>query len=116
MVATPAFAAGERTLPRDAIPVASSANAPPPVDGGLKCLELLIALHGGAFDAGRAPGASDLLRIAKAEGFKARLTRSSVGRLDALALPAIGRRARAGSWRPSPARCRTSRCTRRAPW
>ena len=33
----------------------------------------------------------DLLRVAKAEGLKARLTRSSVERLDALALPAIER-------------------------
>ena len=70
-----------------------------PDDTGLRSLALVMALAGEALDLGQAarnhlaPGAvcnrEDVLRIAKAEGYKARATRSSVTRIDALALPVI---------------------------
>jgi subfamily B ATP-binding cassette protein HlyB/CyaB len=73
----------------------------PPVDTGLGCLGLVLAIGGGAFDQDRArreylaPGqvadGNDLLRIARAEGLKARLSRSSVKRISALSLPVIAR-------------------------
>src|SRR5207247_544368 len=72
-----------------------------PVDAGLGCLGLVLAIGGEAFDLDRArreyiaPGqladSSDLLRIARAEGLKARLSRSSVKRIQALSLPVIAR-------------------------
>src|SRR2546430_1603513 len=73
-----------------------------PVDTGLGCLALVLAFAGEAFDIERArreylaPGtpsnSEDLIRIARAEGYKARATRSSVQRLSALPLPVIARR------------------------
>ena len=72
-----------------------------PVDTGLGCLGLVLAIGGEAFDLERArreylaPGqladSDDLLRIARAEGLKARLSRSSVKRIQALSLPVIAR-------------------------
>ncbi|WP_316206867.1 MULTISPECIES: type I secretion system permease/ATPase [unclassified Bradyrhizobium] len=72
-----------------------------PADTGLACLGLVLAIAGEAFDIERArreylkPGrlaeSQDLLRIAKAEGFKARLSRSSVARVQALSLPVIAK-------------------------
>ena len=74
---------------------------PSTVDSGLGCLGLVFAIAGEAFDIERArreflePGrvadSQDLLRIAKSEGFKARLSRSSVRRIQALSLPVIAR-------------------------
>ena len=97
---TLAIAGREQTLASGTTPAASNTNTQS-LDGGLQCLTLLAALNGDAFDAERArreylkPGRTaefkDLLRIAKAEGLKARLSRSSVERLDAITLPAIGR-------------------------
>ena len=73
-----------------------------PVDTGLGCLALVLALAGEAFDFERArreylePGrladSTDLLRIARAEGLKARLSRSSVKRIQAVSLPVIARK------------------------
>jgi ATP-binding cassette, subfamily B, bacterial HlyB/CyaB len=73
-----------------------------PVDTGLGCLALVLGFAGQAFDVERArreylaPGTlstgEDLIRIARAEGYKARATRSSVTRLAALSLPVIARR------------------------
>src|SRR5262245_59973748 len=73
-----------------------------PVDTGLGCLALVLALAGEAFDFERArreylePGrlaeSTDLLRIARAEGRKARLSRSSVKRIQAVSLPVIARK------------------------
>lgn len=70
-------------------------------DTGLKCLALVFAFAGAPFDADRAqrefllPGKkaefNDLLRIAKAQGYKAARRRSSVERLTALTLPVIAR-------------------------
>ena len=90
-----------KQMPSAAQTVALSPASASTTDGGLSCLALVIGLNGDAFDADRArreflkPGTRatvvDLLRIAKAEKLKARLTRSSVARLDALALPVIGR-------------------------
>jgi subfamily B ATP-binding cassette protein HlyB/CyaB len=72
-----------------------------PVDTGLGCLGLVLAIAGEAFGIERArreylaPGqvadSQDLLRIAKGEGLKARLSRSSVDRIQALSLPVIAR-------------------------
>src|SRR6185369_11050017 len=71
------------------------------VDTGLGCLGLVLAFSGEAFDAGRArreflahgrPAASeDLVRIARAQGLKARVSRSTVKRVRALSLPVIAR-------------------------
>ncbi len=73
-----------------------------PVDTGLGSLGLVLALAGEAFDADRArreflasgthSNFEDLVRIAHAEGFKARASRSSVKRLNALSLPVIARK------------------------
>src|SRR2546423_13636648 len=73
-----------------------------PIDTGLGCLALVLALAGEAFDferarreylaPGRLAGSDDLLRIARAEGLKARVSRSSVKRIQALSLPVIARR------------------------
>ncbi|MBV9984569.1 type I secretion system permease/ATPase [Bradyrhizobium sp.] len=73
-----------------------------PTDAGLGCLGLVLAIAGEAFDIERArreylgPGrvadSQDLLRIAKGEGLKARLSRSSVDRIQALSLPVIAKR------------------------
>jgi subfamily B ATP-binding cassette protein HlyB/CyaB len=73
-----------------------------PVDTGLGCLGLVLAFAGQALDIERArreflkPGAhsdsDDLIRIARAEGFKARASRSSVKRMHALSLPVIARK------------------------
>ena len=70
-------------------------------DTGLRSLALLFGLSGDAFDIDRArreylePGcnstADDLIRIARANGYKSRLGRSSMKRLGALSLPVIGR-------------------------
>jgi subfamily B ATP-binding cassette protein HlyB/CyaB len=70
-----------------------------PVDSGLQCIALALKLDGTAFDVDRArreflqAGAradlNDLVRIARAEGYKARKSTSSVARLDALSLPVI---------------------------
>jgi subfamily B ATP-binding cassette protein HlyB/CyaB len=72
-----------------------------PLDTGLGCLGLVLAIGGEAFDQDRArrehlaPGqvadSHDLLRIARAESLKARLSRSSVKRIPALSLPVIAR-------------------------
>src|ERR1700674_4120119 len=72
-----------------------------PVDTGLGCLGLVLAIAGEAFDAERArreylaPGrvadSDDLLRIARGEGLKARASRSSIKRIQALSLPVIAR-------------------------
>ena len=75
-------------------------NAAPPrndassVDSGLHCLALCFSLNGSAFDIERArreylvPGLKakldDLVRIARAEGYKARKTFSSMTRFDAV--------------------------------
>jgi subfamily B ATP-binding cassette protein HlyB/CyaB len=77
------------------------------VDTGLGCLGLVLAIAGEAFDIERArreylsPGrvadSQDLLRIAKSEGLKARLSRSSIDRIQALSLPVIAR-SRAGGF------------------
>jgi ATP-binding cassette, subfamily B, bacterial HlyB/CyaB len=77
------------------------------VDTGLGCLGLVLAIVGEAFDIERArreylsPGrvaeGEDLLRIAKGLGLKARLSRSSVRRIQALSLPVIAR-SRAGGF------------------
>ncbi|MDU6324893.1 type I secretion system permease/ATPase [Bradyrhizobium sp.] len=81
-------------------------SSPGLVDTGLGCLGLVLAIAGEAFDVERArreylkPGcvaeSHDLLRIAKGEGLKARLSRSSVGRIQALSLPVIARRVDGG--------------------
>lgn len=83
-----------------------SASMTPP-DTGLGCLGLVFAIAGEAFDVERArreylaPGhiadSHDLLRMAKGEGFKARLSRSSVDRIQALSLPVIAKN-RAGGY------------------
>ncbi len=100
MTATLVLTGGEPLRAPVAPLAAANSDAPGP-DGGLQCLALLMALNGDAFDPERArreflkPGRQaefrDLLRVSKAEGLKARLTRSSAARLDALALPAVGR-------------------------
>jgi ATP-binding cassette, subfamily B, bacterial HlyB/CyaB len=71
-------------------------------DSGLQSLALTFGLSGSAFDVERArreylaPGCKanldDLVRIARAEGYKARKTSSSISRLDALSLPVIAQR------------------------
>jgi subfamily B ATP-binding cassette protein HlyB/CyaB len=71
-------------------------------DTGLQSLALAFSLTGTAFDVDRArreylrAGAraelNDLIRIARAEGYKARKGASSVARLDALSLPLIAER------------------------
>src|SRR5262245_15710897 len=73
-----------------------------PIDTGLGCLALVLALAGEAFDLERArreylspdrlAGSGDLLRIARAEGLKARLSCSSIKRIQALSLPVIARK------------------------
>jgi subfamily B ATP-binding cassette protein HlyB/CyaB len=73
--------------------------APPPIDSGLQCLALAFSLNGTAFDidrarreylrAGTKADLNDLVRIARAEGYKARKSGSSVARLGALSLPII---------------------------
>src|SRR5262245_66652512 len=73
-----------------------------PVDTGLGCLALVLALAGEAFDLegarreylspDRLAGSGDLLRTARAEGLKARLSRSSIKRIQALSLPVIARK------------------------
>jgi subfamily B ATP-binding cassette protein HlyB/CyaB len=78
-----------------------------PPDTGLGCLALVFAIAGEAFDVERArreylaPGhiadSHDLLRMAKGERFKARLSRSSVDRIQALSLPVIAKN-RAGGY------------------
>lgn len=83
-------------------PASLGANAGShPVDTGLGCLRLVLAIVGEAFDVERArreylapgsvAGGQDLLRIAKGEGLKARLSRSSIHRIQALSLPVIAR-------------------------
>jgi subfamily B ATP-binding cassette protein HlyB/CyaB len=78
------------------------ASAPAtPVDTGLGCLGLVLALSGEAFDFDRArreflahggfASCEDLVRIARAQGLKARASRSSVKRVQALSLPVIAR-------------------------
>ncbi|MGA2127794.1 MAG: cysteine peptidase family C39 domain-containing protein, partial [Xanthobacteraceae bacterium] len=72
-----------------------------PVDTGLGCLGLVLALSGEAFDLDRArreflphgerAGCDDLVRIARALGLKARVSRSSIKRIQALSLPVIAR-------------------------
>ncbi|MGA2289702.1 ABC transporter transmembrane domain-containing protein, partial [Bradyrhizobium sp.] len=74
---------------------------PAPVDTGLGCLGLVLALSGEAFDLdrarreyladGRPADGDDLVRIARAQGLKARVSRSSVKRVQALSLPVIAR-------------------------
>ena len=69
------------------------------VDTGLGCLGLVLALSGEAFDLDRArreyltgggpSDSSDLVRIARAQGLKARVSRSSVKRIKSLPLPVI---------------------------
>jgi subfamily B ATP-binding cassette protein HlyB/CyaB len=71
------------------------------VDTGLGCLGLVLALSGEAFDSGRArreflgdgraAASEDLVRIARAQGLKARVSRSTVKRVRALTLPVIAR-------------------------
>jgi subfamily B ATP-binding cassette protein HlyB/CyaB len=71
------------------------------VDTGLGCLGLVLALSGEAFDFdrarreylidGRTADCDDLVRIARAQGLKARVSRSSVKRVKALSLPVIAR-------------------------
>jgi subfamily B ATP-binding cassette protein HlyB/CyaB len=68
----------------------------------LQCLALAFSLTGTAFDVDRArreflragTGAdlNDLVRMARAEGYRARKSSSSVARLDALCLPVIAQR------------------------
>ncbi len=89
----------------DAATVASHGTlfAPPkPGDTGLGCLALVLGLAGESFDFDRVrreylqpdqrSDVEDLIRIARAEGFKARAGHSSLKRLGALPLPVIGRR------------------------
>jgi ATP-binding cassette, subfamily B, bacterial HlyB/CyaB len=81
---------------------ASHTDPPPQSDSGLHCLALAFSLSGTAFDVERArreylrAGAradlNDLVRIARAEGYKARKGSSSPARLDALSLPVIAER------------------------
>src|SRR5450631_4386026 len=71
------------------------------IDTGLGCLGLVLALSGEAFDLDRArreflagggpSDCSDLVRIARAQGLKARVSRSSIKRIQALSLPVIAR-------------------------
>jgi ATP-binding cassette, subfamily B, bacterial HlyB/CyaB len=72
-----------------------------PLDTGLGCLGLVLALSGEAFDLdrtrreylsdGRVADSDDLARIARTLGLKARVSRSSVKRIKALSLPVIAR-------------------------
>jgi len=75
-------------------------SAPPALaDTGLGCLGLVLALSGEAFDHDRArreyltdggpSDSDDLVRIARAQGLKARVSRSSVKRIKSLPLPVI---------------------------
>src|SRR3954464_9900322 len=86
----------------DAGGIASHQQVPlVPVDTGLGCLGLVLALSGEAFDLDRArreyladgsvAGCDDLVRIARAQGLKARVSRSTVKRVRALSLPVIAR-------------------------
>ena len=78
-----------------------NAAAPAGGDSGLGCLALVFAFAGAPFDAERArreylsPGRDaeleDLLRIARAAGYKAARRRSGVDRLGALTLPVVAR-------------------------
>ncbi len=70
-------------------------------DTGLRSLALITALSGQSLDLQQAsqeylrPGCistrNDILRIARRRGFKTRATRSTMRRLDAVALPVIAR-------------------------
>jgi subfamily B ATP-binding cassette protein HlyB/CyaB len=87
-------------------PPGPTTTAPPRGDGGLLSLAIAAKLLGVALDlealrrehlpTGAPATPEDVLRIARAAGFKARAGRSSVARLDKIALPIIALRKTGG--------------------
>ena len=85
----------------ESIAIGTPASVAPTLDTGLGCLGLVLALSAEAFDPERARReylangalctADDLVRIARAQGLKSRVSQSSIKRVPVLALPVIAR-------------------------